>query len=201
LHNIQELKEEHIVLMTQTLESNESIRKLSLLKAHPPLPKDDDDKNAGENNGKVKKELPAVVVEESLSTEASAVAMANMLRVNTSLEELALSAVDFNEFAAMFVAKALEEDNKTLQHLWLLAPTNYGGTSSFPADDPRIDYFLRLNRAGREKVSTLLTLDRCGDADDNASRQAWVESLLNAKRDIDCSFFFLSTRPSLCQSY
>lgn len=191
LHNIRELGDEHIVLMAQTLERNKVLRKLSLLKCEEePLKKN---KKTKRKNSKKAKEAPV----EAVSSEAGALSLANMLRINTTLEELSLSAMDFNEYCSMFFGNALETDNTTLQSVWLLVPTNDGGTSSFPPDDPRIDYFLRLNRAGRQKVTSLLTQDR--EQGDDKSRPVWVESLIHAKRDVNVSFFFLSVKPSLCQ--
>ena len=195
LHHIQELTEEHIVLMSQALRSNKTLRKLSLLK-YEENTVDHAEKKNDKNVKNKKKRQPTKLPVESLSSEAGTLAIANMLRANNAIEELSLSAMDFNEYSAMFYGNALEADNTTLQNIWLLVPTNNGGASSFPPDEPRIDYFLRLNRAGRQKVSTLLIEEREGD---DSSRAEWVESLVHCKRDVDVSFFFLSKKPSLCQ--
>jgi len=223
LHNVEELQEEHIVLMAQALGKNTSLKKLSILKPQElsPLP---EEAMLGGKKKVVDGHLQRQDSNEHLTADASTLALANMLRVNTTLEELCLSAYDFTEYSALFLGNALEEDNTTLKDLWLMIPAHNGGTSSFPVDDKRIDYCLRLNRAGRQKfvsketdntkepqpslleeqvheadavtaaaldeISTKMVMDQ--------ERRERLESIVSSKRDIDCSYFKLRQRPSLC---
>lgn len=200
IHNIEELQEEHIVMMAQALETNKWLRKLSLLKYQ--------DRSESQQRGKKKKKKKRKDKQEkdckdALSSDAGTLALANMLKVNTVLEELCLTSFDFNEYSAMFLGNALEKDNTTLLDLWLMVPAHDGSTSSFPVDDPRIDYYLRLNRAGRNRVVSLvqqqpdnstIAIESCSSEE----RRAWINILVNSKRDVDCSFFILQNIPSLC---
>lgn len=193
LHNIEELREEHIVMMSQALGTNPSLRKLSILKTQ--------DLSADEKQKQLLLQQQSNA-DETLSSDAGTLALANMLKENNVLEELCLSSHDFNEYSAMFMGNALEKENTTLLDLWLMVPAHNGGTSSFPVDDPRIDFYLRLNRAGRNRVMHLLqeqdgpraALERCSLEE----RKAWINTLVNSKRDIDCSFYLLQNIPSLC---
>ncbi|CAB9509450.1 expressed unknown protein [Seminavis robusta] len=202
LHNIRELQEEHMVLMSQALTTNTSIRKLSILKTQElaDLPPEESlhASNHRQLDKKKKKKSSRRSNRQTLSSDAGTLAMANMLRENTTLEEICLSAVDFNEYSAMFLGNALEQDNTTLRELWLMIPAHNGGTSSFPVDDRRIEHYLRLNRAGRYRV-----MQQAADAGGSMiptgdERKFWINTLLVSKRDIDCSFFLLRNMPSLC---
>jgi hypothetical protein len=197
LHNLDELREEHIVLMAQELTSNKSIRKLSILKSQEltELPQEEGLK-VGSNHKKRMLLAKTMRKREALSSDAGTLAMANMLRVNTALEEVCLSAVDFNEYSAMFLGNALEQDNTTLRELWLMIPAHNGGTSSFPVDDRRIDYYLRLNRAGRHRVIQQQQEGVTEQA--GKDKKEFINTLVLSKRDIDCSFFLLRKMPSLC---
>ena len=206
LHNLDELLEEHLVLMSEALSENHSLRKLSILKSQELA-------DAQAYNINKKQETIAKQEQqqhETLSSDAGTLALANMLRKNDALQELCLSAFDFNEYSAMFVGNALEKDNLTLHNMWLMIPAFNGGTSSFPVDDPRIGYYLRLNRAGRQifantsssVISSSVQQEdqETSKASANPGRQDWVESLISSRRDIDCSYYKLRNRPCLCDT-
>ena len=203
LHNLDELLEEHLVLMSEALSDNHCLRTLSILKSQELA-------DAHAYNMIKKTEMNTKQEQqpqETLSSDAGTLALANMLRKNHTLQELCLSAFDFNEYSAMFFGNALEQDNLTLQNMWLMIPAFNGGTSSFPVDDPRIGYFLRLNRAGRQSFANTSSLSSSSQQDQetsasaNISRQDWAESLISSRRDIDCSFYKLRNRPCLCDAY
>lgn len=203
LHNMQEFREEHTVMISEALKTNHSLKKLSLLKHHDITKSLK--KKKKHKHGKDCQDPENCPKPETLSSDAGTLALANMLKENSCLEELCLRSFDFNEYASLFLGNALENDNTTLLDLWLMAPAQDGGTSSFPVDDPRIDYQLRLNRAGRNKVQQLIQQQRQQPSSRNAlascsreERRAWIFTLINSKRDIDCSFFLLQNIPSLC---
>ena len=50
----------------------------------------------------------------------------------------------------------------------------------------RIDFFLALNRMGRKRIM-----------EENASRQDWVDVILNSQVHLDCLFYFLSIKPEI----
>ena len=207
IHSIQELREEHIVLMSQELATNTHLKKLSLLKYQQQGSSDATAKKKKKKKKKPKKEMEE---EETLSSDAGTLALANMLKENTVLEELCLSSFDFNEYSAMFLGNALQQDNTTLLDLWLMVPNDGGGTSSFPVDDPRVDYYLRLNRAGRNRVVQLIQDQQAKDGSTTSTRsasleqtsleerKAWINTLINSKRDTDASFYLLQSIPALC---
>ena len=55
-------------------------------------------------------------------------------------------------------------------------------------EDPLIDMFDNLNRAGRARV-----IDN-----KDATEKDWVEVLEASDGDLDCLFYFLREKPSLC---
>ena len=53
----------------------------------------------------------------------------------------------------------------------------------------KVEYYMRLNGAGRGSLITKGT----------ANRAEWVEMLISCSDDLDCLFYFTSMNPTLCQ--
>jgi len=196
LHNLEQLREEHIVLMSQALVENRSLKKLSILKMQELA-----DFQHHPDNIKFKHLQQQQVQEETLSSDAGTLALANMLRRNTTLEELCVNAVDFNEYSAMFFGNALVHDNTTLTDIWLMIPSLNGGTSSFPVDDRRIAYYLRLNRAGRQSFAASSNKQSQSEGQHHRDQKSeWIKSLIQSRWDINCTFYKLRCKPCLCDA-
>lgn len=73
--------------------------------------------------------------------------------------------------------EALREDNTALQELELQSSE----------ESEELQFFLSLNRIGRH---TLLQ--------DFNNREPWVKALTEARHDLSCTFYLLSTNPTLC---
>eukprot|EP00797_Seminavis_robusta_P027177 Sro506_g156260.2 (237) ;mRNA; r:7248-7958 len=160
---------------------------------------------------------------DSLSRE-SAWAMAQMLRYNTSLQQLHLVVKDYED--AIPMAQALQENNtqsqltklllRTYQHPRIVRPAVYQAFSSMlqhncriqtlemyqghpmrpwrDLQDPQLLLYLKLNRAGRAQV---MANDK---KEQQPNNEEWAKIIIAARDDVDCSFYFLSQNPSVCQA-
>ncbi|CAB9514728.1 expressed unknown protein [Seminavis robusta] len=136
-------------------------------------------------------------------------AIAELLRFNTTLQVINL---DLGQAAyGIPIAAALHHCNTTLQCLdvWAWGGELHSDSSraitkvftdmlevntslkflTFQGLDwtnPHIDYYLRLNRAERQRLVR-----------DFADRKVWVDTLIRQKEDVDVIFHFLSLNPSI----
>lgn len=132
-------------------------------------------------------------------------AIAEMLRNNSSLEILGLNRLCFNRHA-MIIADALKA-NSSLRGLHLclrdglssevrdyyanIVEENYAlekVSGGLIGSDSQVEFFLRLNRAGRK---TLLQ-------DENCAKKKWITALESQSNDVSALYYLLSRKPSLC---
>ena len=149
-------------------------------------------------------------------TSHGATAMAQMLRVNNTLEILGLNRLSSNSHA-IAIAQALH-DNTSLRGLHLclrdglnsrtfesfaeLMEQNYvletmsggfmnsnkAGLSNCALHRKTLDFYLRLNQNGRRRLLQ----------NSNATRQQWLETLSSQSDDVSALFYLLSRNPLLC---
>lgn len=150
-------------------------------------------------------------------TPQSAYCMAQMLRENTRLKRLKLVVKRYED--CIPIAEALETENSTLTSLFLrsyhqdeVSPYVYDAFLSmvqknyslrelfaFVGDpvtplmypDPILTFYLKLNKAGRGKL--------LAKEETTATNEQWVEVIIASKDDIQCTYYFLSQNPSVCQ--
>ena len=132
-------------------------------------------------------------------------ALGQMLRVNTSLEELDINLYSSQECNLVATAKALET-NTTLKRLKLwgllsrknqealvhMIRNNYVLETCRLLDADRdvsalIDFFISLNRKGRQKL--LLNEQTVGD---------WINYFVEDGGHLDSIYYYLSMKPGLC---
>jgi len=149
-------------------------------------------------------------------TGHGATAMAQMLRVNNTLDILGLNRLSSNSHA-IAIAQALH-DNTSLRGLHLclrdglnsrtfesfaeLMEQNYvletmsggfmnsnkAGLSNCALHRKTLDFYLRLNQNGRRRLLQ----------NSNATRQQWLETLSSQSDDVSALFYLLSRNPLLC---
>ena len=160
---------------------------------------------------------------DSLSQQ-SALVMAQMLRRNTSLTKLKLVVKDYDD--AIPIAQALQRNTSSgLKHLFLrtydhqrngVSPTVYQAFKTMLEHnytleylemfqghpmrpilslDPTLNFYLKVNRAGRHRLMSCARNNHRGEA----SNQEWVQTIIAARLDLQCSYYFLSQNPSVCQ--
>ena len=77
------------------------------------------------------------------------------------------------------------------------------------ATDPTLNFFLKVNRAGRRRLlvdhNRMATETTNGngksttmDTQQQHQYELWWETIIAARADVECSFYFLSLNPSLC---
>lgn len=145
--------------------------------------------------------------------KAGGSALSDMLRVNKTLRKLSIVVYELEEGddASIIdgIAKALQF-NDTLEVLELhgrsekwpeeafafleTMQTNYSlkrlklfSDNSFVK--PGIDFYLKLNYAGRGKLLR----------NANSTKEQWVQALVDVRHDLSCVFYFLSTNPLLVE--
>lgn len=157
------------------------------------------------------KELWILACELGLDGGSGPEAIAEMLRINTSLEILGLNRLSFNEHAIV-IADALKNNRSLrglhlclrdgftariyksyatllLEHNYVLEKINGGFMGSHAAgDEAQIDFYLRMNRNGRRSLLQ----------NDNATREQWLDALCLQSDDVSALFYLLSRNPSLC---
>ena len=92
-------------------------------------------------------------------------------------------------------AEVLETKNYTLSTLLFERRCSYMRRNTNPEDSAvleRIKFYTKLNWLGRSK---LLTQDP-----NTLPREAWVDKLFRARKDVSCLFYFISINPFLCDS-
>jgi hypothetical protein len=136
-------------------------------------------------------------------------AIAHLLRFNTTIQVINL---DLDQAAyGLVIAEALHHYNRTLQCLdvWAwggeLHPDSSRAITQVFTDmlqvntglrfltfqgldwtNPHIDFYLRLNRADRQRLVS-----------DFADRKAWMDVLIKQREDLDVVYHFLSLNPSI----
>ena len=160
---------------------------------------------------------------DSLSKQSTFV-MSEMLRRNTSLTKLKLVVKDYDD--AIPIAQALTYNTCSgLKHLFLRTYSHlhnsighnvyqafktmlehnftieylemFQGHPMRPilALDPALNFYLKINRAGRNK---LLSLQRQSISTE-ASNDEWARVIIASRLDVQCTYYFLSQNPSICQ--
>jgi hypothetical protein len=151
---------------------------------------------------------------DSLSPQ-SAWAMAQMLRNNSSLKQLHIVVKHYED--AIPMAQALEHNTslvklllRTYHYPRVVRPAVYQAFRQMlerncsllylemfqghpmrpwlELSDPTLQIFLKVNRAGRAKLMQA-----------NCTNEQWVATIIASKDDVDCSFYFLSQNPTVCQ--
>ena len=141
-------------------------------------------------------------------------AMATMLAQNNSLEQLELSQnyIQCGEIMPLFSQSLIQnsslkllrlrprdDSEERLNHIqsshllkMLEANTTILMLDVGPSEDADFDrtksYYIRLNHMGRKHLLGMLSK--------GAGRKEWVEALIDAKWDIDCSFYLLKLNPA-----
>ena len=158
---------------------------------------------------KKNKTLTAIGLSSNGITNDGSIALADVLKVNSTLTWLLIDSHDGVQDGLIAVANALKE-NETLKSL-VFSSTLPGENvlsairetlrdnlvlaeihvfrGSVGSRDPDIDYYLKLNRAGRSKV-----IDR-----HDATESDWMEVLEDSDGDVDCLYYFLRANPALCE--
>lgn len=142
-------------------------------------------------------------------TPASSLAISQALKVNTTLINLNLPRGSFSDDGLLHLSEGLSI-NKTLKKIEVdvskdvgdrgraallsMLEKNYGlerlviGSAESSIKE-KVDYYMRLNEAGR---GSLLK-------EGHSNRHEWVEMLISVSDDLDCLFYFTTMNPTLCQ--
>jgi hypothetical protein len=104
-------------------------------------------------------------------------------------------ALEFNSTLTVLELHGRSEIGKWIEEAFLeMMKTNYAlRTLKLFNDDSflklEIDFYLKLNRAGRDKLLQ----------NANSTRNQWMEAIVTVRDDLSCLFYFLSVNPLLCQ--
>lgn len=174
------VENEHVILLCNALERNNSLETLVL-----PCPSDDlsvdscaaISKALQKNSSLITLNLP-----RSSLCDAGLSHLAEGLTVNTTLKKIEVGVKEGVGDKGMEALTSMLEKNFRLERLVL--------ASAEKSVKDKVDYYMRLNEVGR---GALLREDK------QASREQWVEMLIAVKDDLDCLYYFTSHNPSLCQ--
>ena len=159
---------------------------------------------------------------DSLSQQSTLV-IAEMLRHNSSLTKLKLVVKDYDDAIPIaqslgintqsglkylflrtynhqrnsvshnvyLAFKTMLEQNYTIEYLEM-----FQGHPMRPilALDPTLNFYLKINRAGRKRLMWCQQ-NKCIEA----SNEEWVRTIIASRLDLQCSFYFISQNPSVCQ--
>ena len=108
----------------------------------------------------------------------------------SKIQSLSMSGITKNQTStgSVMISKPVREafqkvlrSNYTLETLFLFDTWNLKS---------EIEFYTKLNRLGRNRLLQ----------DHKATRQEWIDLLVQIKDDLDCLFYFLSMNPLLCSS-
>ena len=146
--------------------------------------------------------------DDDLSLESS-VAISKALQVHTTLVNLNLPRGVLGDDGLLHIAEGLSV-NKTLRKIEVDVSKDLGDKgraallgmleknyklerlvvgSAEKSIKEKVEYYIRLNEAGRGSLISKGT----------ANRAEWVEMLISCSDDLDCLFYFTSMNPTLCQ--
>jgi hypothetical protein len=168
-----EIRDKHVELMAASLRSNDTLRELTLCSSH-----------LGERSGRAMGRVLQVnrhlqKLEIQLNSGEHAIPVTEVLQANSSLKRLDLY---FNGHISPRIREAFTE---MLRRNYVLLDLN--GSVWRGQSNSEIDFYLRLNRAGRGDLLT-----------EHASRAQWLDTLISQKDDLSIVFSLLSMNPSMC---
>lgn len=173
------VQNEHVVLVANALQRNESLETLVL-----PCPSDDLSVES------------CAAISQALQNNSTLVTL-NLPRSNLSddgLSHLAEGLTLNTTLKKIEVGVSKDVGNKGTEALTRMLENNYElerlVVSSAEKDiKDKVLYYMRLNEVGR---GSLLR-------DGKATREQWVEMLISVRDDLDCLFYFTTMNPTLCQ--
>jgi len=172
LRDMTEVQDQHIERMAEALRSNESLREFTICTP-----------NLGERSGRAMGRVLQAnrrlhKLEIQLNSGEAAIPITEILQANCSLKRLDLF---FNGFISPRIREAFTEMLRRNYRLLDLNGSVWRGQSNL-----EIDFYLRLNRAGRGDLLT-----------EHSSRSQWVDTLISQRDDLSIVFSLLSMNPSL----
>lgn len=168
-----EIRDKHVELMAESLRSNVTLRELTLCSSH-----------LGERSGRAMGQVLLAnrhlqKLEIQLNSGEHAIPVTEVLQANSSLRRLDLY---FNGHISPRIREAFTE---MLRRNYVLLDLN--GSVWRGQSNSEIDFYLRLNRAGRGDLLT-----------EHTSRAQWLDTLISQKDDLSIVFSLLSMNPSMC---
>ena len=167
-----EVRDKHVELMADSLRANDTLRELTLCSSH-----------LGERSGRAMGQVLLAnrhlqKLEIQLNSGEHAIPITEVLQANSSLKRLDLY---FNGHISSRIREAFTE---MLRRNYVLLDLN--GSVWRGQSNSEIDFYLRLNRAGRGDLLT-----------EHASRAQWLDTLISQKDDLSIVFSLLSMNPSI----
>lgn len=168
-----EIRDKHVELMANSLRTNDTLRELTLCSSY-----------LGDRSGRAMGQVLQVnrhlqKLEIQLNSGEHAIPITEILQANSSLRRLDLY---FNGHISSRIREAFTE---MLRRNYVLLDLN--GSVWRGQSNSEIDFYLRLNRAGRGDLLT-----------EHASRAQWLDTLISQKDDLSIVFSLLSMNPSMC---
>lgn len=173
LRDMAEVRDQHVELMADSLRLNDTLRELTVCSSHLG-------ERAGEAMGQVlqvNRHLQKLEIQ--LHSGEHAIPITDVLQANSSLKRLDLY---FNGSISPRIREAFTE---MLRRNYVLLDLN--GSVWRGQSNSEIDFYLRLNRAGRGDLLT-----------EHATRARWVDTMISQKDDLSIVFSLLSMNPSVC---
>ncbi|CAB9500681.1 NLR family, CARD domain containing 3 [Seminavis robusta] len=173
LRDMSEIRDQHLELMADSLRSNDSLRELTVCSIH-----------LGERAGRAMGQVLQVnrrlqKLEIQLHSGEHAIPITEVLQVNSSLKRLDLF---FNGCISPRIREAFTQMLRCNYRLLDLNGSVWRGQSN-----SEIDFYLRLNRAGRGDLLT-----------EHATRAHWVDTMIEQRDDLSIVFSLLLMNPSVC---
>lgn len=173
LRDMVEIQDQHVELMAESLGANETLREFTVCSA-----------NLGERSGRaighvlqVNRKLHKLEIQ--LNSGEAAIPITEILQFNSGLKRLDLF---FNGCISTRIREAFTEMLRRNYRLLDLNGSVWRGQAN-----SEIDFYLRLNRAGRGDLLT-----------EHASRSQWVDTMISQRDDLSIVFSLLSMNPSIC---
>jgi hypothetical protein len=173
LRDMPEIRDYHVELMAQSLRSNDTLRELTVCSAH-----------LGEKSGRAIGQVLRVnrrlqKLEIQLNSGEHAIPITKVLELNSSLKRLDLF---FNGCISPRIREAFTEMLRCNYRLLDLNGSVWRGQCN-----SEIDFYLRLNRAGRGDLLT-----------EHATRERWVDTMIEQRDDLSIVYSLLLMNPSIC---
>lgn len=172
LRDMAEIRDQHLELMAESLRTNDTLRELTICSTH-----------LGERSGRAMGQVLQTnrrlqKLEIQLNSGEHAIPITEVLQANSSLKRLDLF---FNGSISPRIREAFTE---MLRRNYVLLDLN--GSVWRGQSNSEIDFYLRLNRAGRGDLLT-----------EHATRKQWVETMISQRGDLSILFSILSMNPSI----
>lgn len=173
LRDMTEIHDKHIELMAQRLVHNTALRELTVCSA-----------NLGKRSGKAMGQVLRLnrhlqKLEIQLDSGEHAIPITEVLQMNSTLKRLDLF------FNGTISARIREAFTEMLRKNYVLLDLN--GSVWRGQSNLEIDFYLRLNRAGRANLLT-----------EHATRAQWIETLISQKQDLSIIFSLVLMNPLVC---